>query len=303
MFDRILLATTASPTSDAAANLAFELAAKYDSQLFVLHVLGIPARGFGIHYIDVRTGEEEHVDQNYLDLVQEEMRQTYEKQLATHNKVQMVALTGIPHTEILRKARKEDADLIIMGAHTREEDVGATRFRGVVGNTMQKVARSARCPVLITSRPCATCWWYFSNIVVGTDFSKASEAAFMFGLKLSREIPCKLHVFNAVDVSAGMPLSQTEVEKKISDARDKMVKLHGARLNDDDNYEMDVWEGIPYVEILKYAREKSADLIIMAHHTREVDPEKASLGSTVEQVVLRASCPVASVNRPDKVTL
>ena len=54
---------------------------------------------------------------------------------------------------------------------------------------------------------------------------------------------------------------------------------------------------------LKYARDKSGDLIVMSHHTRETDHEKALLGSTVEQVVLRASCPVASVNHPDKVEL
>ncbi len=39
----------------------------------------------------------------------------------------------------------------------------------------------------------------------------------------------------------------------------------------------------------------------MAHHTRKPSSEKALLGSTVEQVVLRATCPVASVNRPDKI--
>ena len=64
---------------------------------------------------------------------------------------------------------------------------------------------------------------------------------------------------------------------------------------------MEIWEGIPYVEILKYSRQVDGDLIVMAHHTREIDPEQALLGSTVEQVVLRASCPVASVNHPDKV--
>ena len=36
--------------------------------------------------------------------------------------------------------------------------------------------------------------------------------------------------------------------------------------------------------------------------TKDLDPEKALLGSTVEQVVLRATQPVASVSRPDKVT-
>ncbi|RPJ70574.1 MAG: hypothetical protein EHM15_11605, partial [Desulfobacteraceae bacterium] len=47
--------------------------------------------------------------------------------------------------------------------------------------------------------------------------------------------------------------------------------------------------------------DRQADLIVMAHHAREIDPEEAELGSTVEQVVLRAACPVASVNHPDKV--
>ncbi|HKI81939.1 MAG TPA: universal stress protein, partial [Pseudodesulfovibrio sp.] len=38
-----------------------------------------------------------------------------------------------------------------------------------------------------------------------------------------------------------------------------------------------------------------------AHHSRELDPELASLGSTLEQVILRAGCPVVSVSKPDKV--
>ena len=39
----------------------------------------------------------------------------------------------------------------------------------------------------------------------------------------------------------------------------------------------------------------------MAHHTRSRDPEKDLLGSTLEQAALRATCPVMSVNRPDKI--
>jgi len=82
-----------------------------------------------------------------------------------------------------------------------------------------------------------------------------------------------------------------------------MEEMYISKMKDFDNYSVEIWEGIPYVEILKFAREKSGDLIVMAHHTREIDPEEALLGSTVEQVVLRAACPVASVNRPDKVEM
>ena len=64
-----------------------------------------------------------------------------------------------------------------------------------------------------------------------------------------------------------------------------------------DNYDIAVWEGIPYVELLKFARETSGDLIVMAHHTKDIDPEKAFFSHTIEQVVLRSACPVVSVNQ------
>ena len=96
-------------------------------------------------------------------------------------------------------------------------------------------------------------------------------------------------------------MEQYKIEDNLRKAREKIRKNYVSRIKDFDDYEIEVWEGIPYVEIVKFAREKYADLIVMAHHTREPDPEKARLGSTLEQVVLRATCPVASVNRPDKI--
>jgi nucleotide-binding universal stress UspA family protein len=191
-----------------------------------------------------------------------------------------------------------------MGAHTRAEDVGATRYRAIAGSTMQKVAKAARCPVVVISRPCTTCWKLFSNIVIGIDFSKPAEYAFLWATQLAKQVGAKLHIFHACDITAGNfgeIQGQNEIEQKIAVARDRIEKQYIAKMKGYDNYDIEIWEGIPYVEILKFCREKQGDLIVMAHHTREIDPEKAELGSTVEQVVLRAACPVASVNHPDKV--
>jgi len=304
MFSKILFATTASPTCDHAANVAFDLAKKYKSTLFTYHVFGIPTHGASQFMIDVRTGEEEVMDQDYTEWVKEEMKNTYEKQIHEVENCIIDCIVGVPHTEILRKARKEDIDLIVMGAHTRQEDIGATRYRSIVGSTMQKVAKGARCPVLIISRPCSTCFWYFNSIIFGTDFSKASYSAFLFALKVAREIGCKLYIFHAIDLTEtkiGREQGQAEIENQIEEARKTIKKIYTPKMKGFDNYEIEVWEGIPHIEILKFAREKSGDLIVMSHHTREIDPEKALLGSTVEQVVLRSACPVASVNRPDKV--
>jgi nucleotide-binding universal stress UspA family protein len=304
MFNRILFATNASPSCDNAAKVAFDLELKWEAKLWVFHVLGVPTRGYSPFVTDVRTGEMESQDPDYIEWVKEEMKNTYDSLLKDTEDVVIDATVGLPHTEILRKARKENIDLIVMGAHTRQEDVGATRYRNAVGGTMQKVAKSARCPVVIISRPCTTCWRLFSNIVIGTDFTKASDSAFMFAYNLANEVGANLHLFHAWDINnghGGYGKSQEEIEKGIAEAREKIDKRYVSKMKGFDRFDVEVREGIPYVEILKFSREKQGDLIVMAHHTREIDPEEAELGSTVEQVVLRASCPVASVNHPDKV--
>jgi len=304
MFKKILFATTASPTCDNAAKVAFDLELKWDAKLIVFHVLGIPSRGYSPFVTDVRTGEIMEPDPDYIEWVKEEMKNTYDKLLADSENSEIAAAVGVPYREILRKARKENVDLIIMGAHTRQEDVGATRYRNIVGSTMQKVAKSARCPVVIINRPCTTCWKLFSNIVFGTDFSKAADYAYQWAYNLAKEVGAKLHLFHACDINtsaAGVVMGQAEIENKIQEAKAKMEARYISKMNGYDNYDIEVREGIPYIEILKLAREKAGDLIVMAHHTREIDPEKAALGSTVEQVVLRSACPVASVNHPDKV--
>jgi len=304
MFNKILFATTASPTCDNAAKVAFDLEMKWDAKLYVFHVLGIPSRGYSPFITDVRTGELMEPDPDYIDWVKEEMKNTYDTLLEDSENSVIEAAVGVPYREILRKARKEDTDLIIMGSHTRQEDIGATRYRSIVGSTMQRVAKSARCPVVIISRPCTTCWKLFSNIVFGTDFSKASDYAYQWAYKLAKEVGAKLHLFHACDLNtsaAGMVADQSEIENQIAKAKAKIEKRYISKMNGYDNYEMEVREGIPYVEILKFAREKTGDLIVMAHHTKEIDPEEAVLGSTVEQVALRSACPVASVNHPDKV--
>ncbi|MCU0540475.1 MAG: universal stress protein [Desulfobacterales bacterium] len=303
MFKKLLFATTASPVCDNAAKVAFDLEMKWEAKLIVFHVLGVPGRGFNLQVTDVRTGEREEVSQDYIDWVKEEMRTTYGTLLEESN-AEIVTAVGDPAREVLRIARKEDVDMILMGAHTREEDIGATRHRAVAGSTMRKVAKAARCPVVIVNRPCTTCWRLFSNIVIGTDFSKASTSAFLWAFKLAREVGAKLHIFHAVDIAAEgftQPSGQNAIEQRIKESRRRIEQTYLPKLKDFDKFSVEVWEGIPYVEILKFARDRQADLIVMAHHAREIDPEEAELGSTVEQVVLRAACPVASVNHPDKV--
>ena len=205
MFKKILFATTASPSCDYAARVAFEIAKRYESELIAFHVLGIPSRGFSQSAQDVRTGETVSYDDDYIQWVEEEIKNTYAKQLADYSKCTIKTVLGVPQTEILRAARKNDVDLIIMGASTQagdEDDEESYVYRSIVGRTLQSVAKSARCPVLVISRPAASFWGGFSHIVFGTDFSKAADSAFLFSYNLAKALDCKLHIFHALDISS-----------------------------------------------------------------------------------------------------
>ena len=304
MFKKILFATSASPACDDAARVAFDLAQRYKAKVFAFHVLGVPTRAFSRFVVDVRTGEEVTIDDDYVQWVKEEMKNTYSRQIEKCDNYDIECVIGVPHREILRMARKEDVYLIVMGASTRESEPDAPHRKGYAGSTLQKVAKAARCPVLTIYRSAASFWGGISRVVFGTDFSKASDHAFQFALNLAKETGAELSLFHAFDISAlhaGKALEQDEIEDRLREARNKMRSKYLSKMKGFADYELEVWEGIPYVEIVKFSREKQADLIVMAHHTGDPDPEQAMLGSTMEQVILRASCPVVSVNHPDKV--
>jgi nucleotide-binding universal stress UspA family protein len=306
MFDKILFATSGTPACDHAARVAFETAQKYGSKLIVFHVLGVPTRGYSQIVVDIRTGEEVAVDDDYLDWVKEELKNTYGRLLERHDNVEIEVVMGLPHREVLRLAREQDVDLVVMGASSREDHPGSPHRMGFAGSTLQKVAKSARCPVLTVARPAASFWGGFSSIVFGTDFSKASEHAFEFSLNLAKKLDCELHVFHALDISSmhsGKFLSQEQIEEKLMETRRRMRSKYESRISDLKDYSIEVWEGVPFVEIVKFARESQSDLLVMAHNKPAKDPDEALMGSVMEQVILRANCPVISVNKPDKVQL
>lgn len=299
MFKKILFATSATAASDHAARVAFNIAKSYQSDLNIFHVLGVPTRGYSQVVVDVKTKEKVDVDEDYIAWVNEEIKTYYGKYLDENLNYTIDVAVGWPAREILRQAKTMKPDLIMIGGSTGDEDETVYK-KSSAGTTLQKVAKAANCPVLVVNRPAASFWGGVSNIVFGTDFSKISDKAFEFALKVAKTLDCELHVFHALDISplnSGRMLSQDEIEQQIRESIRKIRALYGERLKELSNYSMDVWEGIPYMEIVKYARDKHADLLIMAHHSRKLPSEDIRLGGNVEQVIVRAGCPVISVNK------
>ena len=281
LFKNILFASSGTAGSDNAAKLAFGLAEKQQAELTLYHCCGVPSRGFATNVTDTRSGSLEQPDEAYQEMVREELNTAYAYQIEA----------------CTRPFRME----LSMGASSAASDPNAARMRSIVGNTVRAVAKKAPCPVLIVNRPCTTCWHLFSNIVFCTDFSEAANHAFRFALNTARQLNAKLYITHAVDITSiqGMTMDQSEIERHAEQMREKIDKLYLSKLDGFANVEVIVREGIPYVEILKVARENEADLIVMAHHSSDLSDDDADIGSTVEQVVLRSACPVASVTRPE----
>ncbi len=299
MFKKILFATSATEASDHAARVAFNIARTYDAHLDIFHVLGVPSRGYSQVVVDVKTKERVDVDEEYMDWVKEELSTYYSKYLDKDLKYDINATVGFPAREILREAKNTSPDLILLGGSTGDEQESVYK-KSVAGTTLQKVAKSARCPVLIVNRPAASFWGGLSNITFGTDFSKASDKAFEFAFKIAKTLDCELNVFHAIDiasVSTGKILSQDDIEQKIRETFRMIRARYEEKLKTLKNYSMEVWEGIPYIEVVKYARDTHSDLIVMAHHSDKAGQDDVILGSNVEQVIVRAGCPVISVNR------
>ena len=104
MFKKILFATTGSPTCDNAAKVAFDLEDKWDAKLYVFHVLGIPTRGFSQFITDVRTGEVEEKDSDYINWVKEELKNTYDKLIVDEKNTVIQTAIGVPHRSGRREA-------------------------------------------------------------------------------------------------------------------------------------------------------------------------------------------------------
>ncbi len=132
MFARLLVPTDFSPSADAALALARDHFP--GARVCLLHVLE-PQRLTSVH-----TGEENPSEQR--ERLSEDIHAQLEQRAAPGDEQRTVI--GTAPEAILETAAQWRADLIVMGTHGR---TGLAHF--VNGSVAERVARRARCPVLI----------------------------------------------------------------------------------------------------------------------------------------------------------
>ncbi len=138
--NKILVPTDFSDFSNKALDYAMALAKAHDAEVLVLHVTAPPS-----YPVETSIAAEVYEE------IEDRMRQDAEKRLAeilegedartvaTHTRV----AEGSPFVQIIRIAREEDVDLIVIATH------GVSGIKHLLlGSTAEKVVRKAPCPVL-----------------------------------------------------------------------------------------------------------------------------------------------------------
>lgn len=195
---------------------------------------------------------------------------------------------------ILEEAHRVGADLIVMGTHGRS---GFDRL--LLGSVTEKVLRKAECAVMTvppadqTEAPART----HRTIVCAVDFSRLAARAVDYALSLAQELQARLVLVHAIEWPPERPMSSAE-DRQIGALRiDALRQLH-ALVPDEARAWCETEDiatlGRAHEEIVRIARERDADLIVLGVHGRSA-LNVALFGSTANQVVRHATCPVLTV--------
>jgi nucleotide-binding universal stress UspA family protein len=271
-------------TSNTAMDYAIALARMFNAVLDVLHVRDrsdtvIPGRFPRELYAELETTVRERL---WRITAGDETKPTLDFHLRS----------GTAHAEILRFAKEERTDLIVMGTHGRRGIAHA-----VMGSVAETVVRMAPCPVLTVRKPPRE--YVAPNILVPTDFGVASDTALSYGRTLAHTFGGRLHLLHVMENYFMRPIVADPHALEAA-ARRQL----GERLTPSDRDTLGASAILEVSDhaaaaIVEYATASHIDFIVMGTHGRQ-SMERLLTASVAEHVVRTVSCPVLTVRHPER---
>jgi len=136
------------------------------------------------------------------------------------------------------------------------------------------------------------------NILVPVDFSECSQKALQYAIPFAKQFGAELALLHVVQPYPAVPeMANVDIES-IQDAREKLAQT-SATLDKAVRRKTLVRLGNPEREIVDGAKEYGSDLIIISTHGH-TGLARVFLGSTTENVVRQAPCPVLVVRERER---
>jgi nucleotide-binding universal stress UspA family protein len=298
---KIIWATDDSKESGEALNYARFLAQKFDSEIIGVHVIEMPEKLLYEYFSDPESElhkwmvKTEEYHKGKLALIADELT----KQGLNF---QGMVLEGEPNKEIVAFARREKADLIVMG----KRGLGLID-RILIGSTTLRVLRGSGVPVLAVKKrdegAVDIC-----NILVPLDISEKVGSALGYAIDLAERTNASISVvyvfrldtyaYAYEEIPPSMledltTLSSNRLTKRVEEVRFK----YGIRNEKVTRLEIktEVIQGAsPSVAIVDYASSKNTDLIVINTHGRK-GIKRLILGSVTEKVIQESPCSVLAL--------
>lgn len=200
-------------------------------------------------------------------------------------------LRGHPGKAIAHSAKRERADLLVMGSR------GVTEFQPMLlGSVSRKVLLQAPCPVLLVKRPART----LKRIVLGTDGSVESWRAVVWLEQLPETIRPAVTVVSVIPplplegirVHAGALAVGDQVEGVLRREVQKLAsRVAGTLRKAGFSAKETVMAGHPGAKLVELARHEQADLVVVGSRSGR-SAQEYFMGSVADTVVKHAPCSV-----------
>ena len=291
--DRILLPTDFSTCATHALNQAIYLARQFDAELFLLHVVALdqplstdPEASFpgGGEYLDRLT----EVAKTSLT------RLRGGKSWADLRVCELVRRGLSAGPVIARTAEEIDADLMVMGTHGRRAPA-----KWFLGSVAQEMVRYSPCPVVTLRADGADALSTTGPIVVPVDFSDISERAVLEAKELAAMWDTSVDLLHVIEIdslpafygpAATVDTTPRLIERSLASLEELATETGGP----DVEWRTAAVPGRPAKVIADLAEEKNARMIVMPTHGHG-GLRRTLIGSTTEEVVRRATCPVLTL--------
>ena len=278
----ILFATDFSPAADLAAPIAVQIAQRYGTKLYGVHVNRFDDYTAAAPNAWAAMAEA-------ADRESQEQAQRLNKQL---DGVEHEAVIGEGNTwkVISDLIEKREIDLVVVGTR------GRTGFEKVLlGSVAEQILRQSPCPVLTVGphvNPWSEEYAKMREILYATDLATDTPVAAPYAISLAQENQAHLVLLHVIeDPKAGDLVDSPEVmdckERKL-----QQMVTEQAGLWCEPTYIVE--QGPAAEKILDVSKRRHTDLIVLGARPAKGFATHLSLG-TVQKVVSQATCPVLTV--------
>ena len=293
---KILFPTDFSKCAEQALAHAVFLAEKYGAEIHLLHVITIFEDQPSV--VSNEIAETKEMVRKLEDIAEKQLN----KLLDSHSSNDIKIITEIKRglsaaPAILEYVSDKQIDLIVMGTHGRR---GLGHL--LLGSAAEEVVRLAPCPVftireLKEPKPVMQ----VNNILVPIDFSNHSEKALTYASEIAQSYNAQLQVLHIIEETMHPAFSVTGKSSIFDlvpgikeDSKKRIAKMLEKFVSDKVKSKVFIQGGRAANDIIKFAKENSTDLIVIATHGL-TGLEHMLLGSVTEKVVRMAHCPVFTV--------